>query len=91
MRVMSLCPRLSQAKTQVTGKGPELGLCLEMKGSCECPADLRLVRCTNYRGRVPLGRVYSALRMFTGRCKKVHGGLMNGELELLIFFVFLQP
>lgn len=42
MRGMSLSLRLSQGKTWVTGKGPELGLCLEMKALCECPADLRL-------------------------------------------------
>lgn len=41
MRGMSLCPRLSQGKARATGKSPELGLCLEMKASCECPADLR--------------------------------------------------
>lgn len=34
MRGMSLCPGLSQGKARVTGKGPELGLCLEMKASC---------------------------------------------------------
>lgn len=41
MRGMSLCPRLSQGMVQVTVKGPELSLCLEMKASCEYPADLR--------------------------------------------------
>lgn len=69
MREMSLCLRLSQAKTWVTGKGPELGLCLEMKASCECPADLRLVGCTNYRGRVQHRWVNSALRLLMSRCK----------------------
>lgn len=33
MRGMSLCPRLSQGKARVPGKGPELGLRLEMKAS----------------------------------------------------------
>lgn len=41
MKGMSLSPRLSQSETLVTGKGPELGRWLEMKGSCESPADLR--------------------------------------------------
>lgn len=38
---MPLCPRLSPGKAQVTGEGPELGPCLEIKASCECHSDLK--------------------------------------------------